>query len=77
MSCTSLKKRLEALKSQGSLDFNAAMVLYNDVNGSVDAHRIELQQLRNEGNQQEISKLEDHIKDGERMINELKDMNLH
>lgn len=77
LSCSSLKNRFEQLKSQGSLDFNAARVLYDDVNGSIDAHKIELQEMKKNGNQQEIKHLEDHIKDGERMMNELQDMTLH
>lgn len=76
MSCSSLKHRFEQLKSQGNLDFPAAMSLYQDVDGSLDAHRIELQELQKQGDQNRIQHLQEHIQDGENMLNQLNSMTL-
>ena len=76
MSCSSLKHRFEQLKSQGNLNFSAAMSLYQDVEGSLDAHRIELQELQKQGDQNRIQHLQEHIQDGENMLNQLNSMTL-
>ena len=76
MSCSSLKHRFEQLKSTHHLDFNAAVNLYNDVKGSLDAHQIELQELRKTGDAGQISHLEEHIHDGQSMLHELESMTL-
>lgn len=77
MSCSSLKHRLEKLKSQGDLDFTEAVTLFNDVQGSLDAHKLELQELQKNGDQKEINHLMEHIQDGEVMLAELKAMTVH
>jgi hypothetical protein len=77
MSCSSLKNRFDQLKTTDHLDFDAAVNLYNDVKGSLDAHKIELIELQKKGDSQQISHLQEHIQDGETMLKELKHMTLH
>jgi len=76
MSCSSIKHRLDQLKNQGNLNFGEAVNLYNDLQGSIDAHKLELQELQKAGDQSRISHLQDHIRDGEQMLSELKNMTL-
>jgi len=77
MSCSSLKNRFDQLKVTDHLNFDAAMNLYNDVKGSLDAHKIELTELQRNGDVQQINHLQEHIQDGETMLKELKNMTLH
>ncbi|MEL7567052.1 MAG: hypothetical protein AAGU27_19530 [Dehalobacterium sp.] len=77
MSCSSIKHRFEQLKSQGEINFHEAMSIYRDLQGSVDAHKLELQELQRTGNQNEINHLQQHISDGEQLLSELKGMTLH
>jgi hypothetical protein len=77
MSCSSLKNRFDQLKAGDHLNFDAAMNLYNDLKGSIDAHRIELSELQKSENEEQIQQLKEHIHDGETMLNELKSMTLH
>jgi hypothetical protein len=77
MSCSSLKQRFEELKSHGNLDFITAITLFNDVKGSLDAHRLELTDLENQGDRDEVNNLREHIDDGEKLIRELGAMKLH
>lgn len=77
MSCSSVKHRFDQLKSQGGINFNEAVNLFNDLEGSLDAHRLELQELQKTSDQNRVSHLQQHIKDGEQMISELKSMTLH
>jgi hypothetical protein len=74
MSCSSIKHRFDQLKNQGGVNFYEAMNLYNDLQGSIDAHKLELQELQKTGDQNRISHLQQHIKDGEQMLSELKSM---
>lgn len=77
MSCSSIKHRFDQLKSQGGVNFHEAVNLYTDLQGSIDAHKLELQELQKTGDQNRITHLQQHINDGEQMLAELKSMTLH
>lgn len=76
MSCSSIKHRFDKLKNQGGVDFNEAVNLFEDLKGSLDAHKIELQELQQAGDQNQIQHLQSHITDGEQMLSELQKMTL-
>lgn len=76
MSCSSIKHRFDELKNQGNLNFGEAINLYNDLEGSLDAHRLEIQELQKTGDQNRISHLQQHIRDGEQMLSQLTSMSL-
>ncbi|MCL6635181.1 MAG: hypothetical protein K6T29_05360 [Peptococcaceae bacterium] len=77
MSCSSLRHRFEEDRRQG-LTFQRAMELYQDVDGSVAAHRTELEELmRTNRDQHEIEHLRQHIAEGEKLMSELRNMKLH
>ena len=76
MSCSSIKHRFDQLKNQGDLNFNEAVNLYSDLQGSLDAHGLELQELQKTGDQNRISHLQQHIKDGEQLLSQLTSMSL-
>jgi len=76
LSCSSIKKRFDELKSHGGIVFAEAVSLYNDLKGSLDAHKMELEELRQNGNQAQIQHLKSHIHDGEQMLSELHGMTL-
>lgn len=46
MSRSSFKHRFDQLKNQGGINFHEAVNLYNDLQGSLDAHKLELQELQ-------------------------------
>lgn len=46
LSCSSIKQQYEQLRNQGNLTIEKAVHLYNDVQGSLDAHRLELKGCR-------------------------------
>lgn len=71
MSCSSIKNRFEKLKGDGNLNFDEAIALYNDLQGSLDAHRLELMDLEAANETDRIHHLEQHIKDGEEMLAEI------
>lgn len=77
MSCSSIKHHFEQLKNQGGINFSEAVNLYNDLQGSIDAHKLELQELQKTGDQNRVSHLQQHIKDGEQMLTQIKSMTLH
>lgn len=76
MSCSSIKHRFDQLKTQGGVSFNEAVSLFDDLKGSLDAHKLELQELQKSGDQNRMSHLQQHINDGEQMLSELKSMTL-
>mgnify|MGYP000206356149 CR=1 FL=1 len=77
MSCSSVKHRFEEERQKG-LTFQRAMELYQDVDGSVAAHRTELDELaRTNKDPHEIEHLRQHIAEGEKLLNEMKNMKLH
>ncbi|OEF95711.1 hypothetical protein [Desulfuribacillus alkaliarsenatis] len=76
MSCSSLKNRFEEMKNDGNLNFNDAITLYNDLQGSLDAHRMELVDLQAANETARAEHLEQHIQDGERMLAEIHKMTL-
>ncbi len=77
MSCSSIKHRFEEERKQG-LTFQRAMELCQDVDGSVAAHRTELDELiRTNKDQHEIERLRQHITEGEKLLSEMKSMKLH
>ncbi|SHH99052.1 hypothetical protein SAMN02745823_01810 [Sporobacter termitidis DSM 10068] len=77
MSCSSIKHRFDQLQASGGIDFNAAVSLYNELKGSLDAHRLELSELQQTGDSAQLSHLQQHIKDGEDMLSSLQKMSLH
>ncbi|MGI5985573.1 MAG: hypothetical protein GXY01_10270 [Clostridiales bacterium] len=76
MSCSSIKHRFDRLKSNGGVNFNEAVCLYNELKGSLDAHKLELEELRQTGDNTNISHLQQHINDGEIMLSSLQQMTL-
>lgn len=77
MSCSAMRHKFEAEKQQG-LTFERALEFFNDLEGSVSAHRVELEELRRKNAApEEIRHLENHIADGERLLNEMKQLRLH
>ncbi len=77
MSCSSIKHQFEELKDQNQLTFNWAVQLYNDLQGSLDAHKMELQELQNKGERNTIEHLKNHIKDGEQLLAQINSMTVH
>ncbi|RJX20945.1 MAG: hypothetical protein C4570_03275 [Ammonifex sp.] len=76
MSCSALRHRFEEEKQKG-ITFERALEVYTDVEGSVSAHRVEVEELRRQGAAlEEIRHLEAHIADGERLLDEIKSLNL-
>ncbi|MEW6173367.1 MAG: hypothetical protein AB1510_09935 [Bacillota bacterium] len=76
MSCSAMRHRFEEEKQKG-ITFKRALEVYNDVEGSVSAHRVELEELRRGGSaSEEIRHLEAHIDDGERLLDEIRRLNL-
>lgn len=74
MSCSSIKHRFDQLKGRRGVDFNEAVTLYHELKGSLDAHKLELQELQQAGDQTRIQHLQSHITDGEQMLSELQNM---
>ena len=59
MSCPSLRQRYDEEKKKGALTFSTVSEIYQDVEGSVAAHKAELEQLmKNNGNPQQIEHLQ-------------------
>lgn len=76
MSCSAMRNRFEEEKRQG-ITFEQALEVYNDVEGSVSAHRVEVEELRRKGaDPGKIKHLEAHIEDGERLLSEIKGLKL-
>ncbi len=76
MSCSSIKHRFDQLKNQQGVNFTEAVNLFNDLQGSLDAHNLELQELQKTGDQNRINHLQQHISDGQQMLSEIKAMTL-
>jgi len=76
MSCSSIKHRFDQLKTGGGVNFNDAVCLYNELKGSLDAHKMELEELQQTGDSARISHLQQHIRDGESMLSSLQRMSL-
>lgn len=77
MSCGSVKHRFEEQMKNG-IDFQKAMEMYQDVEGSMAAHRTELQELQKmNGSQNEIDHLNEHIREGESLLQKIKGMKLN
>ncbi len=77
MSCASLRHRFEEEKKAG-LTFARALEIYRDVSGSVDAHRVELEELRvREGDPERVRYLQEHIAEGEKLLTEMRSLRLH
>jgi hypothetical protein len=76
MSCSALRHRFEQEK-QGGITFERALEVFTDVEGSVSAHRVEMEELRRRGvASEQIRHLEAHIADGERLLDEIKSLRL-
>ncbi|PKM79037.1 MAG: hypothetical protein CVU88_07875 [Firmicutes bacterium HGW-Firmicutes-13] len=77
MSCKSMHHRFEEEKRKG-LDFEKAIEMYRDVEGSIRAHKIELQELQHAKQEpEEISHLQEHITEGEKLLQEIKTLRVH
>lgn len=77
MSCSSVKHRFEEERKKG-LNFQRAMEFYQDVEGSIAAHRTELDELtRANKDPHEIDHLRQHIAEGEKLLSEMKNMKIH
>ncbi|GAW92494.1 hypothetical protein [Calderihabitans maritimus] len=77
MSCSSMRHRFKKEKQRG-LTFKTAMEIFQNVEGSVAAHKNELKELRqSNANPEEIRHLQEHISDGERLLREISSMRLH
>lgn len=76
MSCSSIKHRFDQLKTQGGVNFGEAYNLCSDLHGSIDAHKLELQELQKTGDQNRINHLQQHIADGEQLLTQIKSMTL-
>lgn len=77
MSCGSVKHRFEEQVKNG-INFEKAMEFYQDVEGSVAAHRMELAELqKNKAPASDIDHLNGHIKEGESLLQKIKTMRLH
>ncbi len=69
--------RFEEEKRKG-LDFEKAIEMYRDVEGSIRTHKIELQELQHVKQEpEEISHLQEHISEGERLLQEIKTLRVH
>ena len=77
LSCSSIKQQYEQLRNQGNLTIEKAVHLYNDVQGSLDAHRLELKGLQKKGDSDQIEHLQQHIAEGEAFLSELKNTTVH
>ena len=77
MSCSSIKHQFEDLKDRNQLTFNRAVELYSDLQGSLDAHKMELEELQNKGERNTIEHLQKHIKDGEQLLSQINSMTVH
>lgn len=77
MSCSSLKHRFNEQMKNG-ISFEKAMEIYQDVEGSIAAHRAELTDLqKNTAQQHEMDHLQEHIAEGETLLRQIKSMKLH
>lgn len=77
MSCSSVRHRFEE-ERRGGLTFQRAMELYQDVDGSVAAHKTELDELMKANKDpHEIEHLRQHIAEGEKLLYEMRSMKLH
>lgn len=77
MSCGSLKHRFEEQLKNG-VSFEQAMEFYQDAEGSIAAHRAEMDDLqKNNAAQQDINHLKAHIAEGESLLSHIKSMKLH
>ncbi len=77
MSCGSLKHRFEEQMRNG-ISFEKAMEIYQDVEGSIAAHRAELTDLQKaNASLDKINHLKEHIAEGESLIQQIKSMKLH
>lgn len=76
MSCGSIKHRFEEQLKNG-ISFEKAIEYYQDVEGSLAAHHVELAELRkNNGPASEIEHLNEHIREGESLLQRLRTMSL-
>ncbi|MBS4026441.1 MAG: hypothetical protein KGZ96_12295 [Clostridia bacterium] len=76
MSCSSVKHRFDDAKKNG-LKFSEAKELFADAEGSVAAHQMELAELKKQNaSSQEITKLEQHIQEGQQMLQSIEQMTL-
>lgn len=77
MSCSAVRHKFEAEKERG-LTFERALEFFNDVEGSISAHRVELEELHHKNAApEEIQHLKEHIADGERLLSEIRKLRLH
>jgi|Deesub1362A_J573_1020465.scaffolds.fasta_scaffold00120_84 hypothetical protein len=76
MSCAAVRQQFEAEVKKG-LTFERALEIYREVDGSVSAHRVELAELKRAGDSEATKHLEEHIAEGEQLLQEIRRMKLH
>ncbi len=77
MSCSTIKHRFEEERQKG-LSFLQAMEFYKEAEGSVAAHKMEIEEIRRtNADPERIRHLQEHIADGERLLQEIKSLHLH
>ncbi|MDD2556639.1 MAG: hypothetical protein PHN17_09955, partial [Syntrophaceticus sp.] len=65
MSCHSLRQRYEEEKKKGALTYGVVSGIYHDLEGSVAAHKAEVENLtKKDGDPQQIQDLQGHIAEG-------------
>jgi len=76
MSCSSIKHRFEEERQNG-LSFLRAVELYKEAEGSVAAHKTEIEELRRtNADPGRIRHLQEHIDDGEKLLQEINSLHL-
>ena len=65
------------MKGQGGIHFKDALTLYSDLNGSLDAHNMEIKELQKSNDQTSIQHLQNHITEGNQLLSEFENMTLH
>lgn len=75
VTCSLLRRKFEQERKNG-LTFKTALDFYNAVRGSLEAHKMELAELRAQGNQVEARHLEQHIQDGEALVHQIENLTL-
>lgn len=75
MSCHSLRQRYEKEKKEGALNYEVISEIYQDLEGSVAAHKLEVEDLtKGKGDPQQIQHLQEHIAEGEGLLEEIQQL---
>ncbi len=77
MSCSSIKRHFEEERQRG-LHFERVIELHHELEGSLAAHRLELEDLKQtNADPSRITHLQAHINDGDQLLQEIKQLHLH